>query len=262
MPAAQGLSSGITDLALRAAVADSRSWRGVLRRLGLTPSGHSGPLRQRCEATGIDYSHFRTRTWSDEQLVQALATAVSWGELAHVLGYASDCGSTRATIRKHACRLGLQLDALDTVADAVPAEPFAGPADFSHLRDAGAYVVAGVCAMQGSKVAWPLEPAVYDLLIDTGRDVHRVQVKTTTWRLNGTWACKITRRQSGQKAWYTKRDIDFFGLVDGDLQVYMIPVEVVAGIGTVILRHYERYRIARPPGPVVTPEGAQAHAPG
>lgn len=243
---------GDADLALRAvneadlrqAVATSRSWRGVLRALGVQSSRHARALKSQCDRTGIDYGHFRGRRWSDGDLRDALVSANSWRDLLQSLGYAEDSGSARATVRKHAGRLCLDLRRLEVAPRPPACDAFAGEADGRHLRDAGAYLVAAACAMRGFKISWPLEPAVYDLLIDTGRSLLRVQVKTTTWRLHGAFACKITRRSGGEKTWYTKDDIDYFGVVDGDQQVYMIPVEVVDGTGTIIVRQYDAFRIS------------------
>ncbi len=35
----------------------------------------------------------------------------------------------------------------------------------------------------------------------------------------------------------------YFGIVDGGLHCYLIPVEVVAGLATISLTKYERFRI-------------------
>lgn len=232
---------------LRDAVRENRSWRGVLRALGLVASRPARHLQDECDRIGIDYSHFGSRSWSDEQLREALSEAASWGQLLRALGYAGDSGSARATIRKHAVRLGLDATRLTERPTPDRADPFVAEPDLKHLRSAGAFIVAAACALRGLVISWPLEPAVYDLLVDTGSGVHRVQVKTTTWRLNGAWACKITHREGGSTAWYTKQEIDYFGIVDGGQDVYMIPVEVVDGTGTIIVRRYDRYRIALSP---------------
>jgi hypothetical protein len=246
-PAAEferALPCGLTEQGLRELVAANRSWRAVLRAVG-SRSAHQGrQLRKACDELGIDYSHFTMRTWSDDQLRVALTTVRSWPELLDALGFAQNSGSARATVRKHATRLGLDTAALSDPAVAKRTDPFAAHPDLKHLRAAGAYLVAGACALAGYKVSWPLEPAVYDLLVDTGT-IHRVQVKTTTYRVDGTWACKITHSASSERAWYTASEIDFFGIVDGDRDVYMIPVGVLDGLARIYVRRYEAYRLPR-----------------
>lgn len=229
---------------LRIAVAQNRSWRGVLRTLGLTAPRAGRLLRARCDAEGIGYAHFSSRSWTDAQL-RAAAPAADWTALLAALGYAADSGSARATIRKHAVRLGLDLHHLEPaggrreVADAFCAQP-----QLDHLRAAGSYLVAAACALAGHKVAWPLEPAPYDLLVDDGR-LHRVQVKTTSRRVDGAWTCKLTRARSGHRDWYTTDEIDWFGIVDGELSVYLVPSAVVDGLGTIVVRAYDAYRVPR-----------------
>jgi hypothetical protein len=101
---------------LAAAVASCRSWRQVLLKLGLSPNRHARRLRDRCDEWGIDYGHFRYHVFTDEQLAEVLGSAGTWAEALSRLGYTADSGSARATIRKHARRLGLS------------APEFAGPA--------------------------------------------------------------------------------------------------------------------------------------
>lgn len=243
--AAAPLPAGVTEQSLRVAVEAARSWRGVLRSLALSSPRDGRRFQQACDAWGIDYSHFGSRTWTDAELRQALSTARAWPELMQALGYREDSGSARATIRKHAARLHLDVARFAARPSLDAADPFAGTPDPAHLRYAGAYLVAGACALLGHRVSWPLEPAAYDLLVDTGR-IQRVQVKTTTSRQDGEWACKVTRLAAGGKGWYTADDIDYFGVVDGDLQVYMIPVDVLAGLGTIVVRRYDAFRLSPP----------------
>ena len=245
------LPVGVTADSLRTAVAASRSWRGVLRALGMTSAHRGRQLQTACARLGIDVSHFSVRTWTDDQLDQVISSAPSWSDVLRRLGYARDSGSARATIRKHAARLGLDISTLAEPPDRAAGGPFTDPPLPENLRAAGAYFVAGACALAGYKVSWPLEPAVYDLLVDTGR-IQRVQVKTTTWRKDNTWACKITHNRSSEKAWYSDEEIDFFAVVDPDVNVYMIPVAAVDGLGTIYVRRYEAYRLGRL-------DGAAAH---
>lgn len=244
-PAARVLPGGADEQSLRTVVAASRSWRAVLRSLQLSAPRDGRRLREACDGWGIDYSHFGSRAWTDDQLRRALGDAAGWHDLLVVLGYPEDSGSARATVRKHAARLHLDVTRFGAPPAPSPADPFRRSADRENLRYAGAYLVAGACALLGHRVSWPLEPAAYDLVVDAG-SLLRVQVKTTTWRSDGEWACKVTHAQSGRKAWYTDAEIDYFGIVDGDLQVFMVPVAVLAGLGTVVVRHYDAFRLPSP----------------
>jgi hypothetical protein len=119
-----------------------------------------------------------------------------------------------------------------------------------HVRRAGAHLVAAVYAVSGHHVSWPLEPAPYDLLVDPGDGAAlRVQVKTCTSQQAGAWVCWITRSEyvggpaGKRRAVYPADSLDVLAVVDGDLQVYLLPFSLVAQQRTVTVRAYEAYRV-------------------
>jgi hypothetical protein len=242
----------VSDSELRTAVASQHSWRGVLRAVGLPESSsrHVRLLRSRSVALGIDTRHFRgQRSWSDAQLISAVPVSRDWSDLMQALGYPSDSGSARKTIRGHCARMGISPSHLDESATSDP--PLIQPrAAASQLRSAGPMLVAAFLTLEGYRISWPLEPAPYDLLITsaTGKP-SRVQVKTTANRDAGTWVCSLTRHvYSPEKRWqerqvYDLSEIDSFGVVDGDLEIYLIPAAVVGGLSAIHLRRYSRYRL-------------------
>jgi hypothetical protein len=98
-------------------------------------------------------------------------------------------------------------------------------------------------------VSWPLEPARYDLLVEQpdGGPLQRVQVKTCTTKQYDNWICWITRSTYAsvpggkRRVDYDASDVDVLGVVDGDLNAYLIPFAEVAGQTAVTLRAYERW---------------------
>jgi hypothetical protein len=110
-------------------------------------------------------------------------------------------------------------------------------------------LLAGALTLAGHRVTWPLEPAPYDLLVDAGSTLQRVQVKSTTVRENGSWKCYLTRssydseRGRQVRSVYVPGEIDTFGLVDGDLGMYLVPYDAVAGKTAVALSAYEVFRL-------------------
>jgi hypothetical protein len=81
--------SAWSDADLTNAVLASRSWRGVMRELGLcvTSSGSLRVVKRRVAVLGLDTSHFTgQRTWSDAALKRAAAHAHSWNELLNAIG--------------------------------------------------------------------------------------------------------------------------------------------------------------------------------
>lgn len=154
-----------SDDELRAAVASQRSWRGVLRILGLLPhsAGALRSARHRADLLGFDYSHFTgQRRWSDAALTEAVAASRSWSQVAATLGVKG--GSSHPLLRGHALRLGL-----DTSHIGVAAQRAESSWDFvpnpSQLRHAGSLLAAAWFALCGYEVSWPLEPYRYDLLV-------------------------------------------------------------------------------------------------
>lgn len=90
---------------------------------------------------------------------------------------------------------------------------------------------------------------MYDPLVDTGASIERVQVKTCTTRIAGSWMCSIRRSEYARgpggkrQVHYCAEEIDYFAVVDGDLHVHLIPITVVAGLGTLAVRKYAAFRV-------------------
>lgn len=177
---------------LATAVERARSWRQVLLALGLSRHRHVPALRALCEKWDIDDRHLRHRSPPDDQLREVLSTASSWPDALGRLGYADASGSARHTLRAHAARLGLDVARLGKTCEP-GALPWPVEPDLYHLRRAGAFMVAASMSLAGYSVSWPLEPATYDLVVGRGGFLLRLQVKTTTRRISGSWNCAVTR---------------------------------------------------------------------
>jgi hypothetical protein len=183
-----------SDSQLISAVAASRSWRGVMRELGLcvTSAGSIKVVKRHVVRLGLDTSHFTgQRRWSDAQLRRALANAYSWPEVFTELRLLGS-GDDRTRVKAHAVRLGLDLSRLEGLgADAV-AQPVFKP-DMKHLREAGTAIALMWFLLCGYNASIPIEPALYDLLVSMPDGIKRVQVKTTTYNKAG-WAVSVGRR--------------------------------------------------------------------
>jgi hypothetical protein len=131
-----------TDSQLIAAVAASRSWRGVMRELGLcvTSAGSIQVVKRHVIRLGLDTSHFSgQRRWSDGQLRRAVADAYSWREMLSALGLVPGNADDRVRIKAHATRLRLDLSRLE-VPDAADVRSLKPKPDIKRLRDAGAAI--------------------------------------------------------------------------------------------------------------------------
>jgi hypothetical protein len=230
-----------SDAQLVAAVAAARSWRDVLRRLDLSATSAAAirSVRGHAERLGLSTAHFTgQRRWSDAQLAEAIAAAASWSDVLGALGLAG--GSSTSAIKGHAVRLGLDLRHLSP---AVPQSAEGGPQPSAeHLHRGGALLASAWLAMSGFDVSWPLEPARYDLVAGRGPTLLRVQVKTTRTRSGASWVVHLGSTSATERA-YDPDDLDYFFCIDADLGKYLIPIEVVAGRVSIVLRRYDAFRL-------------------
>lgn len=238
-----------TDLAR--AVNAARSWRGTARALGLrgTSAGTIRALQRRARTLGLDTSHFiGQRRWSDDQLTEAIATATSWGGVLRRLDTA-DNAEARVRVKGHARRLGIATNHL------APSEAASGSAivtlelDPRCLPRSAEHIAAAWFSARGAPVAKPEPNASYDLLVGFYGRYQRVQVKTSRWRgKHGTWNVNIGRRpyaldKSATRMPYDPDSLDFYFIIDGDLALYLIPSDVVAGRLAINVGAYSAYRV-------------------
>ena len=98
----------------------------------------------------------------------------------------------------------------------------------------------------------PAEPLQYDLAVETPDGLKRVQVKSTSHfdRRSGCWSvsvCRKTANKTKSQA-YSPDEVDLFMIVDGDLELYLIPFEVIGGRLTLSLKAYEAYKVGSAKG--------------
>ena len=68
--------------------------------------------------------------------------------------------------------------------------------------------------------------------------LYRVQVKSATGRdaTSGQWVCNLAQNPKFRKTvLYDPEDVDFFFIIDGDMNYFITPIEEVAGRGSVTL---------------------------
>jgi hypothetical protein len=226
-----------------------------MRALGLRADS-AGAIRitkRHADRLGLDTSHFRgKRVWSDAQLRRAVINAQSWDELLTALGLALSSGDGRIRVKAHAMRLGLSLAHLESYT-ANSAGPTELKPNLQYLRDAAASLAASWFSLCGFNVAFPVEPTVYDLLVGMPEGIKRVQVKTTTCFSKDGWTVPVSRRPYSignreRRVPYDPELIDWFFIVDGDLNIYLIPSRVLAGRIAILLRTYTNYVVGNAGG--------------
>jgi hypothetical protein len=190
--------------------------------------------------------------WSDAALKRAAAHAYSWDELLAAIGVKGRSGDERIRVKAHALRLGLDLSRLTDRQPETSCQTALQPA-LRNLRQAAASLAASWFALCGCPAAIPIEPAVYDLLVSTPDGIKRVQVKTTTYQGKAGWQVAVGRRSYStgnreRQVPYDPELIDWFLIVDGNLNMYLIPSEVIAGRVSILLRTYTKYIVGSAAG--------------
>lgn len=131
-------------------------------------------------------------------------------------------------------------------------QPIRTPPDarptLQNLPRAGSLLAAAWFELCGFSVSWPLEPCRFDLLVWRGTIAERVQVKTTTARAGGSWVVRLATQREETHT-YGPDEIDQFFVIDGDLNQYLIPIQVVGGLTAIQLSAYAAYRLPRRPRP-------------
>jgi len=243
-----------SDTELTSAVAVSTSWRGLMRALSLPETSPQMILRVKQDVArlGLDTSHFTTpRTWSGGQLKRAIAAAQSANDLLHSLGLQPGSNEAWTRVKANAIRLGLDLSQLESTIDI--SDPTDQRPDLGNLRQAAASLAACWFSLCGFNTAIPIEPAVYDLLVSRPDGIKRVQVTTTTHKSKNGWMIQVGRRpysarNNARLVPYDPDLIDLFFIVDGDLSIYLIPSQVIAGRVMILLRTYPQYIVGNAAG--------------
>ncbi|MCX2929783.1 group I intron-associated PD-(D/E)XK endonuclease [Mycobacterium sp. CVI_P3] len=235
-----------SDAQLVEAVQASRSWRGVLRTLGLagTSAAAMRSVRAQADRLALDYSHFTgQRRWTDQDLATAIQSATTWAQVGETLGLVG--GSSMPTLRGHALRLGLDTAHLSRPRKAHASEPGMRP-QLRHLGRAGSLMAAAWFELCGHQVSWPLEPTRYDLLAWMGDSAARIQVKTTKVKQGSSWTVWISNTGKVRST-YDPDEVDYFFVIDGDFNFYLIPIAAVGGLTAIQLSAYADYLLPREP---------------
>jgi len=136
------------------------------------------------------------------------------------------------------------------------AVPFERQPDSTELRKSGVALAIHWFMDRGYMVSIPVEPARYDLVVESDQRLKRVQVKTTNTKDRGRWITRLHRKAydasvepnaSGKTKplAYTSDEIDLFFIVAGDRTCYLIPLEAVTGqLSANLDDKFAAYRVA------------------
>lgn len=225
---------------LAALVARGLSQRAIARELGVSLKVVQTLLTRfelRTTATSGP-----PRTFTDEALQQAVSAATSWESLRLALATPDGVTPGHRSVRVAAERLQLDTSHFTGHPGLLPVQAAAAlPVGASPLSDQFAeFMAASWHAANGARVSLTTG-ARYDLVADYGGQLQRVQVKRAGFRSSGTsWIANLTTQRysadgnqtaNGRRVVlpYAPDEVDEFFLVCGDMTMYRVPFEAVAG---------------------------------
>lgn len=264
-----------TDDQLREAVATSSTWQEVVLKIGRTDNAKARRVVQgHAVRLDLDVGHlpafkpvapvyphdFRYRNVVDD-LAKAIPECDSWAQVFRRIGM-TPTGSGYASLQNKAASLGLDTSHFrgqkwgSRPVDVVEV-PFGRDRDPELLRKAAAAHATAWFMERGYTVCVPVEPALYDLVVESDEGLVRIQVKSTITRdRNGRWLVRIhrmtydssaKRTSSGARVScaYASGEIDFFFIVTAFGDKYLVPLAVTSGAGTLTLdSKYAGFKVA------------------
>jgi hypothetical protein len=242
-----------TDDQLTKAVAEEHSWGAVARSLGMKSTSSRALVRRRTRELELDTSHFRgKRSWTDQELAEAIAESKTWSGAARKVG----TGTDRATInslKKLACQMGLDVSHLDRPSRAQAHTLVSLPDQtFTNFGTEAEYLAAAWFVSRGFRVSLAGGGLPYDLIIDRCGEIQRVQVKSTVAAptASGTRVAKLSRLTPSRGASTNRRmqcyeptDFDLFFVLTGEGHVFLIPLRDVAGLKSLMVGQGSPYYI-------------------
>lgn len=243
---------------------NSDSWLQVTNALGLSVGG-AGKIAvvRRAAELDLDVSHLsptpvpspRKEALSTVEvdlgpmgLTDLAAECSSWTEFRDALGLKG--GSGYETAKVLASRNAVDTSHFRARTDPLPlSRPDEVRLDFGesvgteHLRFAATGIATAWFMRRGYMVSVPVEPTKYDLVVESGTGLKKVQIKSTNHKgRNGHWVAHIGHQpydadshMKRRKSPYSAEDVDYFFIVCGDDSAYLVPIGVTEGATNIVL---------------------------
>lgn len=196
-------------------------------------------------------------TYSSEELASAISISPTWRQVAIALKKSPKTPAER--LRSQALRLGIDYSHLEGRVGGKSTSNLAPPAilnpkneDQSGVAEASAI---SWFVSQGAEVSLPISPTTYDLVVDWGTGLQKVQVKSSSSLRRGrSYQVKLVKTKyspskDGEK-WqhrqvcYEEGDVDWFFVHTSDGASYLIPFQSTTGQTSLnVPGVYEKYRL-------------------
>lgn len=256
-----------TDKQLADALPLAKSWSHLARTLGLNAYGKTlMRLRGHAARLGLDAGHlgasYATPVYSPEpvpvilldsrSLGEAVEGARSWAEVQRRLGLAITTANQRK-VKEAAELAGLDTgtiagQAWASVPVAAAPVPFGAQLNARNLSRTGAVTAANWFLSRGYMASLPIEPTTYDLVVESDVGLQRVQIKTTRSNVVGLKRTTYGKNATPSMGRYVRTrygddELDFFFVYTAVGEMYLIPYEAVAGLASIVLSRYAKYRV-------------------
>ncbi len=189
------------------------------------------------------------RTYTDGQLIEAVANATCWSDVMEGVGKKRN--AQQDDVKAVVARMGLDTSHFHHLRSATPVAPPRGIFTERPRRSArsGLITASKWFLDRGYAVSVPLEPAAYDLVADSDVGLQRVQIKTTRRKAgSGRYTVALTRTvyqadaaaNAGGKYRQIKYEpgtVDFFFIIADDGSQYLIPFGAVSAVTSLVLDH-------------------------
>lgn len=199
------------------------------------------------------------RRYTDEQLTEAIASSSTWVEVSTKLGRAPNRSS--GGLREVADLLGInhdhvgggsmaQLPSSRIMQHSFPTRCEAG----NNLQNEAVLQAMSWFMTRGYVVSMPLQPTTYDFVSESIDGLKRIQVKTSRRLDRGSYLVQLKRssyvKANGEipgrylGARYLPDEVDYFFIVCGNGDQYLIPYGAVVGLIAIsVTRKYAPYKV-------------------
>lgn len=259
-----------TDEQLQEAVEVSRSWGSVLRHMGLSVSGATMKLvAGRSLYLGLDTAHLPEvktsnsvepchQKFSLQEMKVMVSQSTCWSDLRSKMGRHG--GSSHAYVKRIVDDLDLDISHFRSRTETRVVSPststrkeFVNSPSPNNLRFSATAIATEWFMRRGYTVSLPVEPAKYDLVVDSDSGLRKVQVKSTNGKhSNGRWSVRIAHHPydsstvSGRSSPvpYTSSEVDYFFIVCGDGSMYLVPISDTGGVTNLTLDvKYSQFKV-------------------
>lgn len=185
------------------------------------------------------------RSYTDDQLRSIIVDAKCWSDVMEALGKARSASAKH--VQQSVFRLGLDTSHFLHKARVPKTFSFPLPPQRRCKGHAGLSVAISWFMRHDYVALLPVEPALYDLVVETAEGFRKVQVKSSgrTANRGSRRSVRLTRRLYDSSVSanangtyrmvpYEAHEVDYFFVIVGDGRMFLIPFSAVQGQSSIV----------------------------